>query len=546
MPTARRAAVVGTTATAAALAHALHTGGAHTTLVTPDADTPPRTRHDNGSPRRSGNLDDLARADVVILAAGEQPAALRQLLARVAAHRAAGSVLAVACLGPALGDLNVPGAEDLMILRVPRPDLMKAAELTASPHTAQASRGLLTETLRAAGITPHLVTDTAGGHSTAPFLRLLDRAMQLLQEGRADAESIDTAMRLGCGWRTGPLQLVAELGPQTARQALAAVAQTRGPRWAPASTLPAARLPGAAPATRTAAHSAEVGTDRERVVVVGSGTMACGIAEALVRSGHPIDLLARSRSSAQRAQESVTFALEQTLAGDELATAAALLGAGCEENVLADARVVIEAVVEDPTAKSELFARIGGICPAGTLLATTTSSLSVHELAAASGRPEHVVGLHFFNPVRHMNLVELVPADTTSDRTTDRARRLVERIGKVPVRCADRPGFLVNALLFPYLDDVLEQVRCFGSDPAQLDALAKSVTGLPLGPVRLLETVGADVALAVLDQLSSADDARPAPSALLQDAVAAGHLGRKSPGRSVRAFLDRVQFPAVA
>ncbi|MFJ9123515.1 3-hydroxyacyl-CoA dehydrogenase NAD-binding domain-containing protein [Streptomyces sp. NPDC102340] len=546
MPIARSAAVVGTTATAEALARALHTGGADTILITPEDDTPPRTRPDSGSPRRSGNLDDLAQADVVILAAGEEPAALRLLLARTAAHRAAGSALAVACLGPALGDLRVPGAEDLMLLRVPRPDLMKAAELTASSHTSQASLDLLTESLQAAGITPHLVADTAGGHSTAPFLRLLDRAMQLLQEGRADAASIGTAMRLGCGWSTGPLQLAAQLRPETVRQALAVVAQARGPRWAPASTLPAARLPGTAPATRTAAHGGEVGTDRERVVVVGSGTMACGIAEALVRSGHPTDLLARSTRSAQRAQESVTFALEQTLSGDDLTTATALLGAGCEEHVLADAQVVIEAVVEDPTVKSELFARIGGICRAGTLLATTTSSLSVHELAAASGRPEDVVGLHFFNPVRHMGLVELVPADTTSDRTTDRARRLVEGLGKVPVRCADRPGFLVNALLFPYLDDVLEQVRSFGSDPAQLDTLAKSVTGLPLGPVRLLETVGADVALAVLDQLYSADGTSADPSALLQDAVAAGYLGRKSPGRSVRAFLDRAQSHAAA
>ncbi|MFI5663736.1 3-hydroxyacyl-CoA dehydrogenase NAD-binding domain-containing protein [Streptomyces sp. NPDC051684] len=546
MPTDRTAVVVGTSTTAEALARALHTGGADTVLVTPGTDTP-QARTDSGTPRRSGELGDLAQADVVVLAGGEDPAALRRLVARAARHRAPGSAFAVACLGPALAELRIPEADDLMLVRLPRPDLIRAAELTVSPRTAPQTLDLLDETLRDAGITAHTVTDTAGGHSTAPFLRLLDRAMRLVEEGRADATAVDTAMRLGCGWRSGPLQLAAELGPETVRQALAAVARERGPRWAPASALPAAQLlPTAAPETQEAARGEEDEPGRERVVVVGSGTMACGIAEALVRSGHRTDLLARSAPSAQRARESVEFALEQTLAGDDLTAATGLLATGCEERVLSDAQIVIEAVVEDPAVKSALFARMGEVCPAGTLLATTTSSLSVHALATASGRPEHVVGLHFFNPVRHLGLVELVPARATSRRTAERARQLVEGLGKIPVRCADRRGFLVNALLFPYLDDALEQLWSFGSEPARLDVLAKSVTGLPLGPVRLLETVGADVALAVLDQLCAADGSGVAPSPLLQGAVAAGHLGRKSPGRSVRAFLDRAPSRAAA
>ena len=183
---------------------------------------------------------------------------------------------------------------------------------------------------------------------------------------------------------------------------------------------------------------------------------------------------------------------------------------------------IVEAVVEDPTHKSELLAELGAASDPDAILATTTSSLSIAALAEASGRPDRFVGLHVFNPVPRMELVELVFPPRASDEVRNRARALCEALGKTPVEVPDTPGFVVNRLLFPYLFDAVRFVSETGIDPADVDRCMTLGAGLPMGPLALLDFVGLDVAQAIGETIGM-----PVP-ARLQELVADGALGRKS------------------
>jgi 3-hydroxybutyryl-CoA dehydrogenase len=195
---------------------------------------------------------------------------------------------------------------------------------------------------------------------------------------------------------------------------------------------------------------------------------------------------------------------------------------------------VIEAVVEDLAVKRDLLAAVDRACGPGTVLATTTSSLPVVDCATAVSRPADVVGLHFFNPVPAMPLVELVASALTGPRAERVAEALCHRLGKRVVRCGDRAGFIVNRLLFPMLNDAVAAVGAGTADADVVDAVLKSGVGLPMGPIRLLDVVGADVALSVQESLCREfGPAELTPAPVLRDLVATGHLGRKA-RRSVR------------
>jgi 3-hydroxybutyryl-CoA dehydrogenase len=189
---------------------------------------------------------------------------------------------------------------------------------------------------------------------------------------------------------------------------------------------------------------------------------------------------------------------------------------------LADATFLVEAVVEDPAHKGALLAELAGVAGSEAVIATTTSSLSIAELALASGRPERFVGLHVFNPVPRMELVELAfPAEASED-VKDRARALCEALGKTPVQVPDTPGFVVNRLLFPYLFDAVELMSANGIEAADVDRCMTLGAGLPMGPIALLDFVGLDVAQAIGETIGV-----HVPE-LLQELVADGALGRKS------------------
>jgi len=255
----------------------------------------------------------------------------------------------------------------------------------------------------------------------------------------------------------------------------------------------------------------------ERLAIVGSGAIACGLAATAAHHG-PVLLLARSESSAERARATVEKTLERL--GAEIDPDHVQIVT--DSAALAGATFVVEAVVEDHDVKAGLLAELGAIVEPDAVLASTTSSLSVARLAQASGRPERFVGLHVFNPVTRMRLVELAFPEEASERTRARALELCETFEKTPVVVPDIPGFVVNRLLFPYLFSAVRLLEQTGMDPAGIDTCMKLGAGHPMGPLALLDLVGLDVARAIGETIGE-----PVP-ARIGELVADGALGRKS------------------
>jgi len=246
----------------------------------------------------------------------------------------------------------------------------------------------------------------------------------------------------------------------------------------------------------------------ERLGIAGSGAIACGLARAAAARIPAVPTLvwARSDESAQRAAERIG-------PGAELTT---------DLSDLASCTIVVEAIAEDPAVKADLLARIAATQPAEALLASTTSSLSVAELAQASGRADRFGALHVFNPVEKMKLVELAFAAEASDDTRARLRALCDALGKTAVEVADAPGFVVNRLLFPYLFDAVRVMERQGLEPEAVDACMKLGAGHPMGPLALLDFVGLDVAVAIGESIDAQVPDR------VRQLAAEGKLGRKS------------------
>jgi 3-hydroxybutyryl-CoA dehydrogenase len=257
---------------------------------------------------------------------------------------------------------------------------------------------------------------------------------------------------------------------------------------------------------------------QERLGIAGAGTIACGLAATAARHGDVV-LWARSHRSAERAEVSLAKIKVK------LPDATGHVGhvrVVTELEDLAQATFLVEAVVEDPDHKAAVLADLAGHSEDRTVLATTTSSLSIAGLAQASGRPESFVGLHVFNPVPRMKLVELAFPERASWETRARARALCEAWGKTVVEVPDIPGFVVNRLLFPYLFGAVEMMERTGMAPDDVDRCMTLGAAMPLGPIALLDFVGLDVAQAIGETIGASVPAR------LLELVQAGSLGRKS------------------
>jgi 3-hydroxybutyryl-CoA dehydrogenase len=242
-----------------------------------------------------------------------------------------------------------------------------------------------------------------------------------------------------------------------------------------------------------------------RLGIAGSGAIACGLARAAGES-HEVLLWARSEDSRQRACAKV----------EDAATVVTELSA------LAGCSVIVESIAEEAEAKRELYRRLVEVLPEDTVLATTTSSLSVGELAAASGRPDRFGALHVFNPVERMKLVELSFPPEAADATRQTLHQLCERLGKTAVEVPDSAGFVVNKLLFPYLFDAVRLLERNGIDPASIDTCMKLGAGHPMGPLALLDFVGLDVAAAIGESIGADVPDR------VRELISEGRLGRKA------------------
>jgi 3-hydroxybutyryl-CoA dehydrogenase len=272
----------------------------------------------------------------------------------------------------------------------------------------------------------------------------------------------------------------------------------------------------------------------ERVGVVGLGTMGAGIAQVLLEGGlavvgHELDDAALERARARIEAGLAKRAEKGLLSAAAQADALARLTLVRELQGLAGCQLVIEAIVEELAPKRALFAALDAICAPGAILATNTSAISVTAIAAGSARPERCLGLHFFNPAPLMPLVEVVRGELTADAPYAAAYELMRACGKQAVRCNDTPGFVVNRLLIPALNDAVRALDELGIEPAEIDTAMAAGAGWPMGPFRLIDLIGVDVHVHASEALYGAiADPRMAPPPRLRRMLAGGLLGRKS------------------
>jgi len=406
--------------------------------------------------------------------------------------------------------------------------------------------------------------DKAGFIANSLLFGYLNHAATMYEQKYASREDIDAAMRLGCGLPMGPLALLDLIGLDTAYQILDTMyRQGRDRLHAPSPILKhmvtaglKGRKSGRGFYSYAQSGSPEVIADaltpastqegrRVRPVssvgVVGSGTMATGIVEVFAKAGFNVSFVARSNEKIAKVTGTIERSLEKALQrgkieqGDVDATLGRITGTTSLDD-MADVDLVVEAIAEELDIKTALFENLDEICKPGAILATTTSSLPVVDLAAVTSRPSDVVGLHFFNPAPIMKLVEIVDTVATDDEVIATAEDVVAKIGKVGVRCGDRAGFIVNALLFPYLNDAIKMAEGNYAGTDDIDAAMKLGCGYPMGPFELLDVVGLDVSLAIQQTLYR-EFREPgfAPAPWLEHLVTAGYTGRKA-GRGFRSY----------
>jgi 3-hydroxybutyryl-CoA dehydrogenase len=266
----------------------------------------------------------------------------------------------------------------------------------------------------------------------------------------------------------------------------------------------------------------------EHVLVVGAGQMGGGIAQVVAASGRRVSL----HDEAPGAVERALAAMEKSLAklaekgggdpGDVLARVVPV-----DELVPAD--LLIEAVVEDLAVKEEIFRRADGVLPAEAILASNTSSIPITSLAAVTSRPDKVIGMHFFNPVPVLRLVEVIRAVQTSDETASSIVSLAQDLGKTPAQANDFPGFVSNRILMPFVNEAAYALMEGVADAEAIDTIAKLGFAHPLGPLALADLIGLDTCVSIMEVLyEGLGDPKYAPCPLLRQYVAAGRLGRKS------------------
>ena len=518
--------------------------------------------------RFTSDLADLAECDLVVEAVPEHLDLKRDIFAKLDQIVKPDAILATNTSSLSVTEISVATQNPRRVVGMhffnPAP-VLKFVEVIRTVVTEDGVVEDVKALAERLGKMPVVIGDKAGFIANALLFGYLNHAVDMFESRYATREDIDAAMQLGCGLPMGPLALMDLIGLDTAYEVLDTMyKQGRDRLHAPSPILkqmvtgglkgrksgrgfytydaPGSSTVVADHLTPPAGGSHEGGLRTVRTVgVVGSGTMATGIIEVFARAGYAVTYVARSEAKVEMVKAAIAKSLEKAVqrgkltADDRDAAAGHLSGTTALED-LAQVDLVVEAVVEDLKVKQALFENLDEICRQGVILATTTSSLPVIECAVATKRPQDVVGLHFFNPAQVMKLVEVIRTVSTGDDVVATVQDLCRVIGKHPVTCGDRSGFIVNALLFPYLNDAVKMLEAHYASADDIDTAMKTGCGYPMGPFELLDVVGLDVSLAIQRELYLEFRERGfAPAPLLEQLVTARYLGRKV-GRGFRTY----------